>query len=520
MSNRSSSSYTRRQALGLLLGSTVFILLLLLPPPTGLEEKAWHVTAITVLMGVWWVSEALHPSITALLPLVLFPFFRLMPPQEVSAVYADHIVFLFMGGFLIALAMEKWQLHRRIALLILSHVGGSPRTISLGFMLTTALISMWVSNTATTMIMLPIAGAILDHIDSQGYDTRQGFGTALMLMVAYGASIGGVGTPVGTPPNLIFLGALPKLFPAAEPVSFVQWMLFGFPTAMIMVLVTWAYLSFLVFPSAGGHWTADRRFLHDRLQELGPMTPAEKKVLAIAATTALLWITRVDIPLGGVTLPGWTRLLPPSVKIEDSTVAIGMALLLFLIPADRHSGTFLLDWDTAQRLPWGVLLLLGGGLALAAGVEKSGLAAWLGSRLTVVGELSPVSGILLVTLLTALITEFASNTATTTLMMPVLAATARAMQLDPLFLMVPATFAASICNFMLPSSTGPNAIIFASGHVTIPQMVRAGIGLDVLGAVVLTVLVYVLGIPVFGISLDGFPAWAGAAGLAGGQPYR
>jgi sodium-dependent dicarboxylate transporter 2/3/5 len=359
------------------------------------------------------------------------------------------------------------------------------------------------------MIMLPIATAILAHADSQGYDTRKGFGTALMLMVAYGASIGGVGTPVGTPPNVIFLGAFTKLFPEAQPIAFLQWMLFGVPTVLILVLVTWTYLTFAAFPFPATGWQADRQFLHARLQALGPMSPEEKKVLAIAATTALLWIFREDLPLGGgVTLPGWSRLLPPPVTVQDSTVAMVMALLLFLIPADRRAGTFLMDWETAERLPWGVLVLLGGGLALAAGVEKSGLAVWLGSRLTLVGHLSTLSGIFLVTLLTAWVTEFASNTATTTLMLPVLAATAQAMHLDPLLLMVPSTFAASVCNFMLPSATGPNAIVFASGHVTIPQMVRAGIGLDLIGAVLLTILVYLIGIPVFGVSLDGLPAWA------------
>jgi sodium-dependent dicarboxylate transporter 2/3/5 len=238
------------------------------------------------------------------------------------------------------------------------------------------------------------------------------------------------------------------------------------------------------------------------------MSPQEKKVLAVATLTALLWIFREDLPLGGITVPGWSRLLPPPVTVQDSTVAMFMAILLFFIPADRKAGTFLMDWKATERLPWGVLILLGGGLALAAGVEKTGLATWLGSRLTLVGQLSTLSGIFVVTLLTAWVTEFASNTATTTLMMPVLAATAQAMNLDPLLLMVPATFAASVCNFMLPSATGPNAIVFASGHVTIPQMVKAGIGLDLLGALVLTILIYFLGIPAFGISIDGFPAWA------------
>jgi sodium-dependent dicarboxylate transporter 2/3/5 len=508
MSEPLPSRYERRQVIGLFLGLATFILLLLLPAPSGMADNAWRMTAATALIAIWWVSEAVHPSVTALVPLALFPFLHILTPQEVSAAYADHVVFLFMGGFLIALAMEKWNLHRRIALQILSRVGTSPRSLTFGIMATTALISMWVSNTATTMIMLPIATAILDHATAQGYDTQKGFGTALMLMMAYGASIGGVGTPVGTPPNVIFLGAFSKLFPAAQPIGFFQWMLFGVPAVVVLVLVTWTYLAFVAFPFSAAGWQTDRHFLQSRLHALGPMSPEEKKVLAVAATTALLWIFREDLPLGNLTIPGWIHLLPAPANVQDSTIAMLMALLLFLIPANRDMATFLLDWKTAERLPWSVLILLGGGLALAAGAEKSGLAVWLGSRLTLLADLSVFSGIFFVTLLTAWVTEFASNTATTTLMMPVLAATARAMNLDPLLLMIPTTFAASVCNFMLPSATGPNAIVFATGHVTIPQMVRAGIGLDVIGAVILTVLVYFLGIPVFGVSLDGLPGWA------------
>jgi len=508
MTDPQPSRYERRQAIGLFAGLAVFIVLLVLPTPAGMEDKAWRMTAATALIAIWWVSEAVHPTVTALIPLALFPFLHILTPQEVSAAYADQVIFLFLGGFLIAMAMEKWHLHHRVALRILSHVGTSPWALTLGIMSTTAGISMWVSNVATTMIMLPIATAILAHADTQGYDTKKGFGTALMLMVAYGASIGGVGTPVGTPPNVIFIGAFSKLFPAAPPIAFLQWMLFGVPAVVILVLVTWAYLAFVVFPFSSTGWQSDRQFILDRLQQLGPMSREEKKVLVLATTTALLWIFRADLPLGGVTLPGWSRLLPPPVTVQDSTVAMVMALLLFLIPADRQAGTFLLDWETAERLPWGVLILVGGGLALAAGVEKSGLAVWLGSRLTLVGDLSPLSGIFLVTLLTTWVTEFASNTATATLMLPILAATAQAMRLDPLLLMVPATFAASVCNFMLPSATGPNAIVFASGHITVPQMVKAGIGLDLIGAAILTLLIYLLGIPVFGISLSSLPSWA------------
>lgn len=500
--------YGWRQAIGLFVGLALFLLLLFLPAPSGMEPTAWSVTAVIILIGMWWVTEAIHPAVTALLPLVLFPLLGILTPQEVSAVYADHIIFLFMGGFFIALAMEKWNLHRRIALQILSRVGTSPHALTLGFMGATAMISMWVSNTATTMIMLPIATAILAHADSQGYDTKKGFGTALVLMVAYGASIGGVGTPVGTPPNVIFIGAFAKLFPTAQPIVFSQWLLFGLPTVLVLVTVTWAYLAFIIFPFSTAGWQADRHFLQEGLSALGPMSSQEKKVLAVAATTAFLWVFREDLPLGVITVPGWKHLFPPSVTIQDSTVAMGMAILLFLIPADRQSGAFLMDWETAERIPWGVLLLLGGGLALAEGVEKSGLAVWLGSQLSALGSLSTLSGIFLVTLLTALATEFASNTATITLMLPVLAATAKAMQIDPLLLMIPATFAASVCNFMLPSATGPNAIVFSTGHVTIPQMVKAGIGLDLLSTVVLTLLIYLFAIPIFGIMTEGIPAWA------------
>ena len=329
-----------------------------------------------------------------------------------------------------------------------------------------------------------------------------------MLMIAYGASIGGVGTPVGTPPNVIFLGAFGKLFPEAPPIGFLQWMLFGVPVVVLLTFVTWAYLTYFVFPYPAEGWQADKQFIRTRLQALGPMSGDEKKVALLGATTALLWIFRADLPLGGVTVPGWSGLLPPPVMIQDSTVAMVMALLLFFIPANRQNGKFLMDWETAERLPWGVLILLGGGLALAEGVEKTGLASWLGSQLSSLGQLSPLGVIFFVTLLTAWVTEFASNTATTTLMMPILAATAPALSMDPLLLMVPATFAASICNFMLPSATGPNAIVFTSGHVTVPQMVRAGIGLDLIGALFLTVLVYLVGVFVFGISLDAPPPWA------------
>jgi len=508
MADTTAPRYERRQLIGFVLGLVVFAGFFLFSPPADMNDKAWNMAAATTLMAIWWVSEAVHPSVTALVPLALFPLLHILTPQEVSTAYADQVLFLFLGGFIIALAIERCHLHHRIALQVLNRVGTSPHSLTLGIMGTTAAISMWVSNVATTLIMLPIALAVLDHAQSQGYDTKKGFGTALMLMVAYGASIGGIGTPVGTPPNVIFLGAFTKLFPEAPQIGFLRWMLFGVPAAALLTLVAWTYLSYVAFPYSASGWHANKEFLRERLQALGPMSAEEKKVALLAATTALLWIFRENLPLGGITIPGWSQFLPPPVTIQDSTVSMFMALLLFFIPADRKAGTFLMDWETAERLPWGVLLLLGGGLALAAGVEKTGLAAWLGSQLSLVGSLPSLSVILAVTVLTTWVTEFASNTATATLMMPVLAATAQAMQMDPLLLMIPATFAASVCNFMLPSATGPNAIVFASGHVTVPQMVRAGIVLDLLCSVLLTALIYVIGIGVFGISLGSLPPWA------------
>jgi len=501
------STYSLRQRMGLFIGIGAFVLFLFLPPPQGMSPAAWRTAAITALMAVWWVSEAVHLSVTALLPLVLFPTLGILDAQEVSSAYADQIIFLFLGGFFIALAMEKWGLHRRAALQIVSRIGRSPRLLILGFLSTTALLSMWVSNTASTVIMFPIALALLDHATSQGYDTKKGFGTALMLGLAYSASIGGIGTPVGTPPNAVFLGAFSKLFPTAPSIGFFQWMVFGLPTAVLMVFCAWFYLVYIFFRVPTSGWQQDRAFLYRQLRELGPMSVQERRVFMLALIIALLWIFRGDLNLGVVTLPGWANLFPHPEKIRDSTVAIFGAILLFLIPAGQPKGTFLLDWKIAERIPWGIIILLGGSLALAEGVGKSGLATWVGSRLTLLSHVPPLIAIFSVCLLLAWLTEFTSNTATTTLMMPVLAAAAKGMEIDPLLFMVPATFAASFA-FMLPSATGPNAIVFASGYVTIPQMFWAGIGLDLIGVGVLTLLIYLIGVPVFGISLTSLPVWA------------
>lgn len=500
-------SSSKRRLIGLFAGLGVLVAFLISPPPADMNPAAWHVAGVVGLMGVWWVTEATHISVTGLVPLVLFPLLDVLDAHEVAATYADHIIFLFFGAFFLAIAMEKWHLHRRVALLILLNIGRSPRLLILGFLVTTALLSMWVSNTASTIIMLPIALAVIGHAAAHGYDTTRGFGVALMLGLAYSASIGGLGTPVGTPPNVVFLGAFTRLFPEAPSPSFFQWMSFGVPTAAVMVGCVWLYLVYGYRRVTSDGWQDDRTYLAHQLHDLGPLRGPERRVCLLSLATALLWIFRKDIQAGAVFLPGWSSLFPHPQHIQDSTVAMLAAILLFLIPSGRKKGEGLLTWDDTAKIPWGILVLLGGSLALAEGVGHSGLADWAGAQLGFLRGVSPFVAICAVCALMIWMTEFTSNTATTTLVMPVLAATAGALEVDPLLLMLPATFAAS-CAFMLPTATAPNAIIFASGHVSLPQMFLAGIGLNVLGIGVLTAMLYLIGVPVFDISLAGPPDWA------------
>ena len=498
--------YNRRQAIGLFAGVGVLLVFLLTSPPSDMSLAAWRTAGVVALMGIWWMTEATHITVTGLVPLVLFPLLDVLSAHEVSTAYADHIAFLFFGAFFIAIAMEKWQLHRRVALLILSKIGRSPQLLILGFLTTTALLSMWVSNTASTIIMLPIALAVLKHADAQGYDTTQGFGIALMLGLAFSASIGGLGTPVGTPPNVVFMGAFTKLFPDAPSIGFFHWMLFGVPTAALMVGCTWFYLVYIYFRVTAKGWQDDQTFLTQQLKDLGPILSGERRVLLLSLSTAILWIFRKDIDFGPISLPGWASLFPYPQHIQDSTVAILAAILLFLIPSGEAKGEFLLTWDDTDKIPWGILVLLGGSLALAEGVGHSGLANWAGSQLSFLRDVSPFIAIFSVCALMVTLTQFTSNTATTTLVMPVLAATAAGLEVDPLLLMIPATFAASFA-FMLPTATAPNAIIFASGYVTLPQMFWAGLWLNIFSIFVLAGLLYLIGIPAFGIVLDGMPDW-------------
>jgi len=512
MSGEVMSSYTRRQRLGLLVGVPLFVGLLLLPTPSGMSATAHRTVAVTVLMAFWWITEAIPIPATALIPLVAFPLLQITRVRAAAAAYADPNIFLFMGGFFMAVTMERWGLHRRIALQIIRILGTSPRRIVLGFMVATAFISMWISNTATTMMMLPIALAVLTHArellrepDQSSFDPN--FQTALMLGIAYSASIGGIGTLIGTPPNLVFVAAVKRLFPQAPEIGFFQWFLVGLPLVILFLPISWLYLTHLALPIRLKELPGGRKVIQEELQKLGPMSRAETYTLSVFLVMALGWIFRKDIQLGIFTIPGWSTLLGVSKWVHDSTVAIGVALLLFLIPVDFRRGVFLLDWKSAVRIPWGILILFGGGIALAEGFRTTGLAQWIGNQLVVLKGVPIPVMIVAVTAMLDFLTEITSNTAIATIFMPITAATALGMKMHPFLLMVPATIATSLA-FMLPVATPPNAIVMGSGYVTVPQMARAGFGMDLLGIVMVFIIVYSLAIPIFGIPFAGLPPWA------------
>ena len=473
----------KRRLVGLFLGPLLFITLLLIPPPTGMPPEALRVAAVATLMAVWWVTEAIPIAATALLPIALFPTLGVMGGGEVTRHYAHHLIYLFLGGFLIAIAMERWQLHRRVALNIVARVGGSERLTVLGFMLATALLSMWISNTATAMMMLPIAMAVVKR--HSGDTERPPFGGALMLGIAYGASIGGVATIIGTPPNAILVGMVSNLY--GETISFAQWFAFGLPLSMVMLILAWLYLTRLAFPlpASGGGGREEAR---EELATLGPMTREERSVLAVFSLVALSWMGRglLDLPaLKGVT---------------DSTIAMLGALSLFLIPSDGRRGVFLLDWANAKKLPWDILILFGGGFALAAGFSDSGLARWIVEGVRALEGVPLLWIMLAVTALVIFLTELTSNTATATLVVPPMGALAAALAFHPYALMIPAAIAASFA-FMLPVATPPNAIVFSSRYFTIAEMARAGVWLNLIAVVVIVAAAWVLLPLVWGVAL-------------------
>ena len=471
-------THNRRQRLGLVLGPSLFILLLMLPVPGDMPVLAMHTAAVTLLMATWWITEAAPLPVTALLPIILFPILGIVPAAKVTTAYANHIIFLFLGGFLIAIAIERWQLHKRIALHVVRFVGTRPDRIMFGFMFVTAFLSSWISNTAATLMMVTLGTAVLGRLAKTDLGDKanrhNGLGTALMLGIAYAASIGGIATLIGTPPNAILAGIMETQY--GIRINFLDWLLFGLPLSLAMLGVTWFYLTRYAYHLAGMKPLSDDTLITDELQALGPMSPQERRVLLIFALVVAGWMLRglVDHPL--------------LQDVADSTVAVTGAVLLFIVPTGRKRGEFLLDWQHASHIPWDILIQFGGGLALAGGVADSGLTAWLATQLEGLAGMPMILMVAVLVLLVVFLTEVSSNTATASLLLPVLGGFATALEIPALSLMAAAALAASFA-FMLPVATPPNAIVFSSRKVTIPQMARAGIWLNLIGTVLITAFV-------------------------------
>ena len=476
------SGRARHQYVGLFLGPAIALSMLVLGPPEDLSLSAWRTAAIGLLMAIWWATEAVPIAVTALLPILLFPIFGVRSIEDTVVPYSNKVIYLFLGGFVVAFAMQRWNLHRRIALTLLQYTGGNGRSLIGGFMLASALLSMWVMNTSTTMMLLPIAVSIITVIHKSVHsldDTgREHFQYALLLGVAYGATIGGIATLVGTAPNAILAAFMQDSY--GTEIDFASWMLVGFPLSALMLPLAWIVLTRVIF-KVDFHTSSEGRAELKRLKDdMGSITVPETRVAIVFVCMAVLWITRPLI----TKMPGF-------VTLEDSMIAIAGAVALFLIPSGSKQDPLLLRWDYAERLPWGVLILFGGGLTLARAVSDTGLAAWIGSNMQAIGTLPLVLIVAAVSAMIIFLTEMTSNIATTSTFLPVVGALAIESGFDPITVTVPVTLAAS-CAFMLPVATPPNAIVFGSGLLTIPKMMRAGIALNIIGIFLVTAVAVTL----------------------------
>ncbi|MCP3944244.1 MAG: SLC13/DASS family transporter [Desulfobacteraceae bacterium] len=498
---------TTLQKTGLIFGPLLFFIVytLDLDPANPMVSR---MAAVATFMAVMWITEAIPLAATSLIPVILFPLLGIMKGKAAASVYFNSTIFLFMGGFLIALAMEKWNLHKRIALFTVKTIGGGPSRLVFGFMTASAFLSMWISNTATAVMMLPIGISIILKMEEQFDKKEIHFSLCLLLGIAYAASMGGAATLVGTPPNLVLVRTFEQTFPTASPISFGIWMMMALPLSISMLLMIWFLLT-RVFFKIPSHLIVDHSIVEQEYKSLGRLSSEEKKVLVIFFATAALWIFRKDLNMGFMVIPGWSNLLPFPKLIDDGTVAITMALILFFLPTKSHDAdtATILDTKIFSKLPWDIILLFGGGFALAKGFQAAGLSAFVGSKLGILentNNIFMISGIC--TTLTFL-TELTSNTATTQMILPILSSIAVAMKTNPLMLMIPATLSAS-CAFMMPVATPPNAIIFGSGRIKIVEMVKAGIFINFIGVFVITGIFLLLGTFVFSIDPNIIPSWA------------
>ncbi len=478
--------------IGLFLGPVLFITILLWCHPEGMSESAVGVLAGTAWIATWWITECIPLAMTSLLPIVLFPLTGGLGLQATTASYGHKYVFLYIGGFILAIAIERWNLHKRISLIIIHFIGTNLKKVILGFMVATAFMSMWISNTATSVMMLPIGMAIIAQFRDDPttiINENTEFGKALMLAIAYSASIGGMATLIGTPPNLVLAALVQEMY--GIEISFAQWISFGLPVSIGLLIICWKYLTSYAFFFPQESFTGGKEEIQRQLRALGPISYEEKWVLAVFLLTAIAWITRSLL----------NQIIP---ALDDTIIAIMAAFILFLIPAKSTESRALMTWDEAVRLPWGILLLFGGGLALAEGFKSTGLAAYIGQQLTLL-EGAPLLMILLVIIASVnFLTEITSNIATTAMVLPILAPLALSIGVHPYTLMVGAAVAAS-CAFMLPVATPPNAVVFGSGYLTISDMVKTGFRMNVFSILCLTIVVYYL-LPYFwSFDINTFP---------------
>jgi solute carrier family 13 (sodium-dependent dicarboxylate transporter), member 2/3/5 len=475
-SGRYSPTMQRYQKIGFVLGPFLALLILLGPQPETVPVAAWRTAAVAVLMATWWSTEAIPVPATSLLPVVLFPLLEVSTVAAATRPFASPVIFLLLGGFMLALTLERWQLHRRLALMILVRTGDRPDAIVFGFMIAAALLSMWVSNSATTLMMIPIALSVISRIMA-GRDQQSDFAVLLLLGLAYAASIGGLGTIVGTPPNALAVGYLAEQYDIH--IRFVDWMLVGVPVVLVMVPLCWWIMTRWVYPVHLPPNPAAARELAEELEELGPLSVPERRTATVFGVVAGAWMLQPLL----VHLPGLGAL-------NDTTIAIAGALAMFLVPSGHveqgvRAGGALLDWPSTQKLPWGVMLLFGSGMSLAEQVSASGLALWLGESLAALTAWPMIGLMFAVVGLVVFLTELTSNTGLTATILPVLGVIAVVGGVDPTLLAVPAALAAS-CAFMLPVATAPNAIVFGSTYISIPQMVRAGFRLNLMAICVVT----------------------------------
>jgi sodium-dependent dicarboxylate transporter 2/3/5 len=481
----------KSKLIGLFSGPIAFLVIFNFLELDGLSDAGLAILASTVWIAIWWVTEAIPIAATSLLPVILFPMTGGLDLATTTASYGHKYIFLYIGGFILAIAIERWNLHKRIALNIINLIGTNISSIILGFMVATAFLSMWISNTATSVMMLPIGMAIVAQLKDNPHtiaDENRVFGKALMLAIAYSASIGGIATLIGTPPNLVLAGIVEETY--GIEITFSQWIIFGLPISIIMLFISWQYLTRFAFSFKQKAFPGGKAEIQRQIKHLGKISYEEKTVLVVFVLVAMAWISRSFF---------LQRFLP---AIDDTIIAMIGGILLFLLPTRNPEKPTIMDWENAVKLPWGILLLFGGGLALAQGFKVTGLAEWIGSQMTMLQGMQ--IALILVILVAAVnfLTEITSNVATTSMILPILAPLAVSLDVHPYLLMVGATVAAS-CAFMLPVATPPNAVVFCCGYLRIPDMVKAGVWLNIISIIIISLMVYFVLPVLWGIEWSG-----------------